>query len=308
MDANTSSTIDPEGMYNYMNNIFMNPTALTLLVVVVFFYLIFFVVLGNSSNTNTNNYGSNSYSSTSTNTSSGLDGFTNIMIAIVVFVLIMLVLFNVLSYFFSIDVMASIKKLFTSEKQLDIVVNQNGPTLYDGSFNDRPFNDLSFNIIKPIEIDQQQVFNIPGNHYTYDDAKTLCKAYNARLATYDEVEDSYNKGGEWCNYGWSDGQMTLFPTQKTTFDDLQKIPGHEHDCGRPGVNGGYIANPNVKYGVNCYGYKPKITNEEEEMMQNTTPYPKTQKDIELEKRVDFWKTKVDKILVSPFNYTTWSKI
>jgi hypothetical protein len=31
--------------------------------------------------------------------------------------------------------------------------------------------------------------------------------------------------------------MALFPTQKETWDKLQKIKGHEHDCGRPGING-----------------------------------------------------------------------
>ena len=31
---------------------------------------------------------------------------------------------------------------------------------------------------------------------------------------------------------------------------MQKIEGHEHDCGRPGVNGGYIANPNVNFSRN----------------------------------------------------------
>ena len=154
----------------------------------------------------------------------------------------------------------------------------------------------------------EQVFNIPGNYYGYEDAKTLCTAYGARLANYQEVEDAYNKGGEWCNYGWSDGQMALFPTQTTTYNNLQKIKGHEHDCGRPGVNGGYMANPHLKFGVNCYGYKPKINQEEEQLMQATSPYPKTEKDILFEKRVDYWKSKLGDILVSPFNYNTWSKI
>ena len=86
---------------------------------------------------------------------------------------------------------------------------------------------------------------------------------------------------------------------------MQKIPGHENDCGRAGINGGYIANPNVKFGVNCYGYKPKITNEEEELMKTATPYPESAKDIAFQKRVDYWKNKVDEILVSPFNYSTW---
>ena len=63
-------------------------------------------------------------------------------------------------------------------------------------------------------------------------------------------------------YGWSDNQMALFPTQKSTYDKLQEVQGRENDCGRPGVNGGYIENPNVKFGINCYGVKPEITPEE----------------------------------------------
>ena len=43
-------------------------------------------------------------------------------------------------------------------------------------------------------------------------------------------------------------------------------------------------------------------------MQNTSPYPKTEKDILLEKKVDYWKGKIDDILVSPFNYNSWSKV
>ena len=99
--------------------------------------------------------------------------------------------------------------------------------------------------------------------------------------------------------------MALFPTQQKTFDNLQKIKGHENDCGRPGVNGGFMANPNIRFGVNCYGNKPKITQEEEDLMKTATPYPETIQDIAFQKRVDFWKDKVDQILVSPFNYDTW---
>ena len=153
----------------------------------------------------------------------------------------------------------------------------------------------------------KQVFNIPGNYYNYNDAKAICNAYGSNLATYQQVESSYNSGGEWCNYGWSDGQLALFPTQQDTYNELQTIKGHENDCGRPGVNGGYIANPNVRFGVNCYGYKPEINSEEEELMKNTTPYPESNEDIEMNKKINFWKNKVDEILVSPFNYNTWSQ-
>ena len=87
---------------------------------------------------------------------------------------------------------------------------------------------------------EKQVFNIPDNKYTYDDAKALCAAYGADLATYDQIEKTYKQGGEWCSYGWSDNQMVFYPTQPETFNSLQKIDGHQHDCGRTGINGGYI--------------------------------------------------------------------
>ena len=127
------------------------------------------------------------------------------------------------------------------------------------------------------------------------------------MATYDELEESYNIGAEWCNYGWSEGQMALFPTQKKTYNTLQTIKGHEHDCGRPGINGGYMANPNVRYGVNCYGHKPKRTEVEKELMENTAPYPLTKEDMLMEKQVDYWKTQLSNIIVSPFNTNRWSK-
>lgn len=153
---------------------------------------------------------------------------------------------------------------------------------------------------------KNQVFNVPGNYYGYEDAKAVCSAYGARLAKYGEVESAYKKGGEWCNYGWSDGQMALFPTQQKTYDVLQTKKGHENDCGRPGINGGYMANPALKFGVNCYGKKPAIKPEEADLMKDTTPYPITMEDINFQNKVDYWKDKVNDILVAPFNYKNWS--
>jgi hypothetical protein len=169
-------------------------------------------------------------------------------------------------------------------------------------------NNKISNIDISLNLPKDEVFNVSNNLYTYDDAQAICTAYGAKLATYDQVETAYNKGGEWCNYGWSDGKMILFPTQKSTWTELQKNEKHKNDCGRPGVNGGYIANPNIKFGVNCFGYKPKMTDEEEELMQVNSPYPKTEQDIAMEKRIDYWKRRLNEILVSPFNYNSWSKI
>jgi len=101
-----------------------------------------------------------------------------------------------------------------------------------------------------------QVFNVSNNVYTYEEAQQVCTAFDASLATYDQIESSYQKGGEWCNYRWSEGQMAYFPTQKDTWDKLQNNPNTKHACGRPGINGGFIDNPYIKFGANCYGKKP----------------------------------------------------
>lgn len=201
-----------------------------------------------------------------------------------------------MQYFYGIDIVAKIKGIFTNHPEIEINVQQ------EPEKKDTIDNDVAQILRKP------QVFNIPENNYIYGDAQAVCKAYGARLATYQEVEEAYNKGAEWCNYGWSDGQMALFPTQQKTFDELQKIEGHENDCGRPGINGGFIDNPKLKYGVNCYGYKPRINKVEKEMMESSTIYPKTKKDLAMDERVEYWKERLSEIIVSPFNHEKWSKV
>lgn len=270
--VNTTSTTDPINMYNYLNSYMMNPIVLIILILIVVAYYTFSSSLGLGGMSDAGN-----------------GGVAGVVIMVVVALLIAV---NALQYFFSINVTAYVQGLFTPTTKVDIVVDQ-------GTYQPSPVPEIRF---------KKQVFNIPGNHYTYSDAKALCSAYGAQLADYTEVEKAYNNGAEWCNYGWSANQLALFPTQKKTYANLQTIKGHENDCGRPGVNGGYIANPNVKFGVNCYGYKPKITSEEEELMKKTSPYPETQEDIAFQKKVDVMKNNLSQILVSPFNYTTWGNL
>jgi hypothetical protein len=158
----------------------------------------------------------------------------------------------------------------------------------------------------------EEVFNISNNLYTYDDAQAVCAAYGARLATYDEIEDAYNNGADWCNYGWSDSQMAFFPTQKETWTKLQKNPKRKNDCGRPGVNGGYMANPYLKFGVNCYGKRPDPTQADLNNMAANAKIdvvvPKTDEEIQLDKKVQFWKENAEKLLnVNSFNRDKWSE-
>ena len=164
-------------------------------------------------------------------------------------VFIILLIINGFQYFFNVNITAGIKDIFTDKPKVDLTIQQ------------KPDE----SVVPQIKI-VKEVYNIPDNKYTYDDAKAICQAYGGGLATYNQIESAYNKGAEWCNYGWSDDQMALFPTQKKTWDKLQTIEGHKDDCGRPGVNGGRIDNANARFGVNCYGYKPIITPAEQDSM------------------------------------------
>lgn len=156
--------------------------------------------------------------------------------------------------------------------------------------------------IKPSE--EEEVFNISGNAYTFDDAQAVCKVNNARLATYDEIETAYTDGAEWCNYGWSADQMAFFPTQKKTWDELQKNDTAKHSCGRPGVNGGYFQNPNIKFGANCFGVKP-AANATALSALNEQHFPKTEGDKTIEEKAALWKDGSSNI--SAFNKKKWSR-
>lgn len=152
--------------------------------------------------------------------------------------------------------------------------------------------------------DGAEVFNIANNLYTYDDANAICQAFGARLATYDEVEAAYNDGGEWCNYGWSADQMALFPTQKETWRRLQQTASHKNDCGRPGVNGGYMDNPNLKFGVNCYGMKPEYSDKDVSGIKIKSY--KSVSNVE-QARIDYWKKHMDQLQLNAFNFSNWTE-
>ena len=70
--------------------------------------------------------------------------------------------------------------------------------------------------------DENEVFHLRDNIYNYDEAKAACKAYDSRLATLKEVINSYKNGSNWCNYGWSQDQLVLYPTQTNYWKKLQE--------------------------------------------------------------------------------------
>ena len=279
----------------YYNSIPFNPIVLTVVVVIILLYFVLFSSLGNTVIGNNSGSGSNMDMGTGMGSDSNSNNQIKFLGIVIASIFMVLIAINGFNYFLNINIVTSIKNFFSSNPEIDILV--------DSDFNEEEGSDIvpEINMIN-------QVYHIPDNKYTYEDAKAVCRAYGNRLATYKEIKSAHDNGADWCGYGWSDDQMALYPTQYAKWEKLQATKGHEHDCGRPGINGGYIDNPNVKFGVNCYGYKPKITSQEAELMENTQLYPLTQEEVNFEKRVGYWKTKISDILVAPFNSKSWSRI
>jgi Extracellular link domain len=153
---------------------------------------------------------------------------------------------------------------------------------------------------------RKQVFNIAQDKYTYTDAEPLCKAFGAELATYDQVKEAWNKGADWCNYGWIKGQAAVYPTQQDTYDKLQAGPEDQQmACGIPGVNGGYFDNPELRFGVNCYGVKPNENESDvRKIMANSGDL--TPDAIQYDRKVQDYKVHLNQIPVNPFKSGTWS--
>ena len=158
----------------------------------------------------------------------------------------------------------------------------------------------------PISPNDKEVFNVGNNIYTYEDAPAVCKALGARLATPEEVEHAWKRGADWCSYGWTEGQQALYPTQKTTYDKLQTSKKHAHDCGVVGVNGGYFENPELQFGVNCYGKKPEPRLEEKELIGYFPDYT-SDKEKRMQERVAELRESIDSMTIMPYNREQWDE-
>ena len=147
----------------------------------------------------------------------------------------------------------------------------------------------------------KQVFNISQNIFTFNESKLLCKSFGAELATLEQVITAYKYGANWCNMGWSQDQLALYPIQQEYWEQIQKSKSMNPDsCGFPGVNGGYYKNPDLKFGVNCYGLKPTPKNNERINIDLINNYSNE------EKTIFKFKQNKNKFTVLPFNKAKWS--
>jgi hypothetical protein len=148
---------------------------------------------------------------------------------------------------------------------------------------------------------RKQVFNLPSNEYTYNEARAACKAHGGDLASLEQMIEAHKRGADWCNYGWSENQMALYPTQVESYNKLQEDPKRAGECGTPGVNGGYFENPDLRFGANCYAVKPEPKNDEipKDDVSDYTIDP-------LAVHIARYEDTIDSIEVSPFSNDRWS--
>lgn len=214
-------------------------------------------------------------------------------------IFIVIVLLNGFQYFFNTNITTEISNLFSTKPQ--ITISQAVPAEAVAAAADLGAG--------PSMKMRKQVFHIPASIYDYDNAKALCNAYGADLANIDQMEEAHKSGAEWCSYGWSDNQMILYPTQKSTWDELQKSsdPAKKNSCGRPGINGGYFEDASKKLGVNCYGPKPDMNPSSSKLMASVQNYEAGKMlNPEHESRVKQMKDKINDIVIAPFNKGAWS--
>ena len=163
-------------------------------------------------------------------------------------------------------------------------------------------------IEKVLPVSNNEVFNVSSNDYTYYDAEPLCRALGAELATYDQVKNAWENGADWCNYGWVKGQVAVYPTQRETWDKLQGGPDEQKEaCGIPGINGGYFDNPEMKFGVTCYGKKPEQSANDERILMQNGVIPRTTQMFKVDEKVQDFKNELGTIGLLPFNSSSWQQ-
>ena len=148
----------------------------------------------------------------------------------------------------------------------------------------------------------KQVFNIKENIYTLDDAPAVCGALGAELASINNLIDSHKNGADWCNVGWTSDGLAAYPIQYSTWKTLQDNNVDSRGiCGKPGIN--LVRNdPNLLYGVNCYGIKPEPKGGEKVKQVLVSD-----KQNALNAKIAEFQKNMERIGVASFNNDNWSQ-
>ena len=283
------ATVSPVGFQEYGQSLFgvdTNPYSIGIVVMVLILFILTFEYLGVSYDDTTKIY---------MPLKSELSSLEIFMWGMFIF----LIMINGMQYYLGVNIKTAISQIFSPTPNIDIALGDEAKKLLPKEKEEE----------KP---PPEEVFHIGKNIYNYEEAKAVCKAYNSELASYDQIEDAYMKGAEWCSYGWSKDQLALFPTQKVTWQKIKDKKGacdnNGNDCGRPGINGGFIDNPMVRFGVNCYGIKPDASDKDKKKMEDMQLIPKTKEEEELECAAKKMKKKLKTMDLRPFNRQRWKEM
>jgi hypothetical protein len=161
----------------------------------------------------------------------------------------------------------------------------------EGSIKATPSNSSPLDLFnRKIVKDNKEVFYISDNIFSYNDSKCLCSNMNSKLATKEDLISAYNNGFSNNSYGWVDKQQAFFVKQPCDVkNDKTK---------RAGLNGGFFSNPELKFGVFCYGIKPygQLVKEKEPIC-----------DKEICDTKKFNAERLKNLNISPFNKDSWSQ-
>jgi hypothetical protein len=161
----------------------------------------------------------------------------------------------------------------------------------EGSIKATPSNSSPLNLFdRKIVKNNKEVFYISDNIFSYNDSKCLCSNMNAKLATKEDLINAYNNGFTNNSYGWVDKQQAFFVKQPC---DVKNDKTR-----RAGLNGGFFSNPELKFGVFCYGNKPdgQLVKEKEPIC-----------DKEICDTKKFNAERLKNLNISPFNKDSWSQ-
>jgi hypothetical protein len=88
---------------------------------------------------------------------------------------------------------------------------------------------------------ETQVYHIFQNAYTFKEAQEECAKRASTLANPNQLQNSFDSGANWCNWGWStDGDAYM--------------PNRDPKCNKKiGLINAKQVDKSMKIGVNCYG-------------------------------------------------------
>jgi len=111
-------------------------------------------------------------------------------------------------------------------------------------------NSIENKVVATNEQPKKEVYLVSNNIFSKSEVPKVCQGlFNGTVATKDQLNESYNNGANWCNYGWDNDGQAYYPLQDDT---------NNSSCeGTKGLNGGKMPSDDIKLGALCYGVKPE---------------------------------------------------